>query len=55
MVTKVTVDGSPVRVSAILSQLNGNGDPEVIYYASRALTPVETRYSQLEIEATAAL
>ena len=54
-VTKVTVDGSPVGVSAILSQLNGNGDPEVICYASRALTPVETRYSQIELEAIAAL
>ena len=42
-------------VSAILSQLSGNGETEMICYASRALTPVETRYIQIEIEATAAL
>ena len=46
------VDASPVR--AILSQkTTGQEDQTVIAYASRALTDVETRYSQTEKEALA--
>ena len=45
---ELLVDGSPVGIAAILSQ---NGHP--IAYASRSLTEVEQRYSQLEREALA--
>ena len=48
--TDVLVDASPVGISAILIQ---EGRPVV--YASRALTPVEQRYSQLEREALAVI
>ena len=50
--TIVTVDASPVGISAILAQegLGGN-DCRVVAYASRALSPVEKRYSQTEKEA----
>ena len=52
--TFVTVDASPVGLSAILSQRTpGQDDDKVISYASRALTAVETRYSQTEKEALA--
>ena len=50
--TLLTVDASPVGISAILSQKdNGSDNSRVIAYASRALTPVEKRYSQTEKEA----
>jgi hypothetical protein len=52
--TFVVVDASPVGVSAILSQKSPNvANSKVIAYASRALSPVETRYSQTEREALA--
>lgn len=52
--TYVTVDASPVGISAILSQkTKGMEDDKVISYASRALTDVEKRYSQTEKEALA--
>ena len=52
--TMVTVDASPVGVSAILSQrTKGKDDDKVVAYASRALTDVEKRYSQTEKEALA--
>ena len=45
--TYITVDASPVWLSAILSQRSpGNEDDKVVCYASRALTKVEQRYSQ---------
>ena len=45
----ITVDASPVGISAILSQQGSDaGTPQVVAYASRALTPVEQRYSQTE-------
>ena len=46
--TSIYTDASPVGVSAVLTQ----GD-KVIQYGSRALTPVEQRYSQTEREALA--
>ena len=50
--TFVTVDASPVGISAILSQATpGSNDYTVIAYASRALSDVEKRYSQTEKEA----
>ena len=40
--TILTVDSSPVGISAILSQkVKGQKDPQVVAYASRALTTVE--------------
>ena len=49
--TILTVDASPVGISAILSQkVKGQKDPQVVAYASRALTAVEKRYSQTEKE-----
>ena len=50
--TYVTVDASPVGVSAILTQCaSGSNDHKVIAYASRSLSTVESRYSQTEKEA----
>ena len=56
--TYVTVDASPVGISAILSQksLHGNSDhQQTIAYASRALTETEKRYLQTEKEALAVI
>ncbi len=52
--TYITVDASPVGLSAILSQKNpGKDDEKVVAYASRAWTAVEKRYAQTEREALA--
>ena len=52
--TLVTVDASPVGISAILGQrVKGTDDYRVVAYASRAFTAVERRYSQTEREALA--
>ena len=53
--TQLIVDASPVGLSAILTQRppGKNIPPNVIAYASRALTPTEQRYSQTEKEALA--
>ena len=54
MRTEVSVDASPVGLGAILAQRqDGSADPRIAAYASRALTPVERRYSQIEREALA--
>ena len=55
--TFITVDASPVDLSAILTQrTQGRGDDEkVIAYASGALTDTEMGYSQTEKEALAIL
>ena len=50
--TMLTVDASPVGVSAILAQsARDQSDYKVIAYASRSLSNVERRYSQTEKEA----
>ena len=50
--TFVTVDASPVGISAILTQSkSGSDEYTVIAYASRALSDVKKRYSQTEKEA----
>ena len=50
--TMVLEDVSPVGISAILAQKEkGTNENRIIAYASRALTPVEKRYSQMEREA----
>ncbi|KAK7111487.1 hypothetical protein V1264_011109 [Littorina saxatilis] len=46
--TEIYTDGSPVGISAVLTQ-----DKRIIQFASRALTPTEQRYSQTEREALA--
>ena len=53
--TELSVDASPVGVSAILAQRDPgmSTPPHIIAYASRALTPTERRYSQTEKEALA--
>ena len=53
--TELSVDASPVGVSAILAQRDPGTStpPHIIAYASRALTPTERRYSQTEKEALA--
>ena len=52
--TELSVDASPVGVSAILAQRDSSSStPNVIAYASRALTSTERRYSQTEKEALA--
>ena len=49
----VTVDASPVGLSAILAQEDNQGHKQVVTYVSRSLTEVEKRYSQTEREALA--
>ncbi len=50
--TVITVDASPVGISAILAQKDPSGDNcRTVAYASLALLPVEKRYSQTEKEA----
>ena len=52
--TMVIVDASPVGISAILAQREQDSPQyKVIAYASRSLTPVETRYSQTDREGLA--
>ena len=55
--TEVIVDASPVGLSAILIQVNPNDkfDRRIVVVKSRLLTDVETRYSQCEKEALAAV
>ena len=50
--TFITVDASPVGISAILTQKGADTDTsKVVAYASRALTSIKQRYSQTEKEA----
>ena len=51
--TEVHCDASPVGLCAILSQIDENGEKQVVQFASRALSSVESRYSQTEREALA--
>ena len=51
--TRLITDASPVGVGAILEQKQEDGSYRPIYYASRKLSKVETRYSQFEREALA--
>ena len=52
--TELVTDASPLGLSAILFQKSpGTSDRKVVAYASRALSDVETRYSQTEKEALA--
>ncbi|CAB4008236.1 Hypothetical predicted protein, partial [Paramuricea clavata] len=53
--TELLVDASPIGIGAILTQKenSANSTTRVIYYASRTLSDVEKRYSQIEREALA--
>ena len=51
--TVVTVDASPVGLGGILSNVDEKGNVRNVAFASRSLTPVEQRYSQVEREALA--
>ena len=53
--TELLVDASPTGIGDILTQRENsvNATPRVICYASRALSDVEKRYSQIEREALA--
>jgi hypothetical protein len=54
MPTELIVDASPVGLGAILTQRTSlSAPPRVLSYASKALSPVECRYSQTEREALA--
>ena len=53
--TKLTVDASPYGLGAILSQQQADGSFQPVAYGTKALTPVESRYSQTEREALAML
>ncbi|KAL8593283.1 hypothetical protein ACOMHN_009936 [Nucella lapillus] len=50
---EVIVDASPFGLGCVLSQRDNNDNIHVVAYASRALTDVESRYSQTEREALA--
>jgi hypothetical protein len=49
--TRITTDASPYGLGAILEQKQPDGTYRPVYYASRKLTDVESRYSQFEREA----
>ena len=52
--TELITNASPIGLSAILMQRSSaSGDRRVVAYVSRALSPVERRYSQTEKEALA--
>ena len=49
--TEIVTDASPVGLGAVIAQQQSDGTIRPISYASRSLTPVEQRYSQIEREA----
>ena len=51
--TELYCDASPVGLCAILTQIDENGERNVVQFASRSLSNVESRYSQTEREALA--
>lgn len=51
--TVLWVDASPVGLGAVLQKYGKSGEARVVAYASRSLSEVERRYSQLEREALA--
>ena len=53
--TVLVVDASPVGLGAMLTQVDSEGNSQVVSYASYALKPHEQRYSQIEREALAKL
>lgn len=53
--TEVVTDASPVGLGAVITQRQPDGTLRPISYASRSLSSVETRYSQIERESLAIL
>ena len=53
--TELVVAASPIGLGAILTQVSPTNERHVIAYASRSLTDRESRYSQTEREALAAV
>ena len=53
--TSIMVDASPTGLGAILSQTQLDGTDKPVCFGSRSLTDVESRYSQTEREALAAV
>ena len=51
--TKVNADASSYGIGGVVMQQQDNGDWTPISYVSRALSPVECRYSQVEKECLA--
>lgn len=51
--TIVSADASSYGVGAVLKQKHADGDWKAVAFISRALTPTETRYAQIEKEALA--
>ena len=51
--TELRLDASPVGLGAILCQIQEDGTSRPVAYASRSLSDVERRYSQIEREALA--
>ena len=51
--TRITTDASPIGIGAVLEEKQEDGQYRPVHYASRKLTPPESRYSQFEKEALA--
>ena len=51
--TRITTDAYPIGIGAVLEEKQEDGQYRPVHYASRKLTPPESRYSQFEKEALA--
>lgn len=51
--TQLVADASPVALGAVLIQIDAQGTPRIIAYASKSLSNVERRYAQIKKEALA--